>query len=296
MEYRDHCERCRRPVAADAPAVFICSHECTWCEACSQQFRHMCPNCGGELVPRPRRVSAPSRLPESRRALARTEPERGRSPIARPGPRSSTSTAIERATESDLDELTRLFEAYRRFYRRTPDPARAKHFLRDRVKGRESVVFLARREGRAVGFTQLYPSFSSTELAPLWILNDLYVAPEVRRQGVAKELLAAAQRHARATAAASVLLETAHDNPAQHLYEAMGWEWDREFLHYEWHSSRTEAVATPAPEGLVTNRADLVGGPPRARLRAGVGPGSRRRGVKGRLRGDRYPSFRSVAG
>ena len=36
-------------------AAFICSYECTFCPACSGTMASTCPNCGGELVPRPRR-------------------------------------------------------------------------------------------------------------------------------------------------------------------------------------------------------------------------------------------------
>ncbi|MBA2343545.1 MAG: DUF1272 domain-containing protein [Rubrobacter sp.] len=35
--------------------VSICYHECTFCESCAEDMQHICPNCGGELVSRPRR-------------------------------------------------------------------------------------------------------------------------------------------------------------------------------------------------------------------------------------------------
>jgi hypothetical protein len=55
LEMRTECERCGAPLAADGDAR-ICSYECTFCAACAGDL-DACPNCGGELVPRPRRVS-----------------------------------------------------------------------------------------------------------------------------------------------------------------------------------------------------------------------------------------------
>ncbi len=57
LEMRDRCERCGRGLAADGEA-FICSHECTFCGSCAAELSQVCPNCSGELVPRPRRLRA----------------------------------------------------------------------------------------------------------------------------------------------------------------------------------------------------------------------------------------------
>ncbi len=54
LELRGACERCGAALAPDGPAA-ICSYECTFCAGCAQAMEHVCPNCGGELVPRPRR-------------------------------------------------------------------------------------------------------------------------------------------------------------------------------------------------------------------------------------------------
>jgi hypothetical protein len=56
LEMRGVCEKCGAALAAD-DAAFICTYECTFCPACTEAMRHVCPNCGGELVRRPRRVS-----------------------------------------------------------------------------------------------------------------------------------------------------------------------------------------------------------------------------------------------
>jgi hypothetical protein len=57
LEMRTECERCGAALAPDGEA-FICSFECTWCATCTESMDTRCPNCGGELVPRPRRVAA----------------------------------------------------------------------------------------------------------------------------------------------------------------------------------------------------------------------------------------------
>jgi len=54
LDLRPDCERCHRdlpPASADAR---ICTFECTFCATCAEQLAHVCPNCTGELVPRPR--------------------------------------------------------------------------------------------------------------------------------------------------------------------------------------------------------------------------------------------------
>ena len=54
LEMRSECERCNTALA-DEEVAFICSYECTFCEGCTIQLEHACPNCGGELVARPKR-------------------------------------------------------------------------------------------------------------------------------------------------------------------------------------------------------------------------------------------------
>lgn len=144
-----------------------------------------------------------------------------------PTPASSTATGIviTRATLAELDLVAPLFDAYRVFYAQPSDPARARAFIGERLQHGQSVVLLARdRAGRAAGFTQLYPLYSSVRTLKLWILNDLYVDAQARRGGVASALLAAAADFARDDGAARLELETAHDNhAAQALYRARGW-------------------------------------------------------------------------
>jgi GNAT superfamily N-acetyltransferase len=140
---------------------------------------------------------------------------------------------IVRAELKDLDALVPLFDGYRQFYGQRSDPLSARAFLRERLERDESVIYLARIAGRAAGFTQLYPSFSSVSMRPLWILNDLYVRSDIRRGGVARALLQRARDHAVATGAKGLTLSTGVANkPAQALYESAGWQRDEDFFQY----------------------------------------------------------------
>jgi hypothetical protein len=58
LEMRQGCERCHGPLAKDTTDARICSYECTFCAECSDAMSGRCPNCGGELLPRPRRIGA----------------------------------------------------------------------------------------------------------------------------------------------------------------------------------------------------------------------------------------------
>ena len=137
------------------------------------------------------------------------------------------STVIRRAVASDIDAVAPLFDAYRQFYSQPADLALATGFLQDRIARGESVLLLAERAGVAVGFTQLFPMFSSVRIARIWVLNDLYVAVDARRGGVARGLLDAAAQFASDDGAARIVLETARDNTAARaLYRAAGWKED----------------------------------------------------------------------
>ncbi|WP_049623313.1 GNAT family N-acetyltransferase [Frateuria defendens] len=141
---------------------------------------------------------------------------------------------VRQATIHDLDRVAPLFDAYRQFYGQGADLARARGFLAERFAHHESVILLALDEaGQGVGFVQLYPSFSSVRTVRTYVLNDLFVAPAARRQGVAAALLRAAAEYGRAMGVASLSLSTAHDNfAAQRLYESLGWKHDEQFREY----------------------------------------------------------------
>lgn len=145
------------------------------------------------------------------------------------------TVTIRQATIDDLMALTPLFDSYRQFYDQPSDLDLARRFLRDRFAHAESIIFIAQGDdGGALGFTQLYPSFSSTRAARIYVLNDLYVAPVGRRRGVGAGLMAAAAAYGRAVGAVSLGLSTATTNlTAQSLYAAQGWTREASFFDYE---------------------------------------------------------------
>jgi GNAT superfamily N-acetyltransferase len=143
---------------------------------------------------------------------------------------------IRQAGLGDADAVAPLFDAYRQFYQQPSDLALARAFIADRLARSESVIFLAERDGRPVGFVQLYPVFSSTARRPgrLWLLNDLYVAPAARGSGVGRALMQRARRLAEDSGACGLELVTARTNTiGQRLYESEGYRLDDAFLRYE---------------------------------------------------------------
>lgn len=140
---------------------------------------------------------------------------------------------IRQAVFSDLDELADLFNQYREFQGRASDLPAALDFLKARFDHGESVVFIAHVNAAPAGFAQLYPSWSSTALARVFVLNDLFVHPRGRRMGVASGLLAGAERYAWSQGAVRVSLNVAQGSaPGQALYAARGWIRDDQFHAY----------------------------------------------------------------
>ena len=139
---------------------------------------------------------------------------------------------IRQAALVDLDALSVLFDGYRQFYGRDSNLPAAKQFLSDRFNHAESVLFIAHDGSNPVGFTQLYPSFSSVSLGRIFILNDLFVNESGRRKGVGSALISAAVDYAKTAGAIRLALSTALTNTtAQSLYESKGWERDDDFFY-----------------------------------------------------------------
>jgi len=146
-----------------------------------------------------------------------------------------TKFSTRQATIDDLDPLAELFDLYRIFYGQESDIDGARQFLFQRFEHRESVIFLVQdlEKNQYVGFTQLYPSFSSVSMQRSWILNDLYIRPEYRGIGLATSLLQSAENYALQTKAKGISLETAKSNErAQQIYQRSGYVTEEEFVHY----------------------------------------------------------------
>ncbi|MGN7410992.1 GNAT family N-acetyltransferase [Sporosarcina sp. SAFN-010] len=138
------------------------------------------------------------------------------------------------ATIEDLEGVSNLFNSYRMFYEKSSDLEGAKKYIKERLEKEESVIFVVKNGQKFVGFTQLYPVFSSISMKKSWILNDMFVDLEARKLGIGQLLLHKAKDYADKTGAKSVVLETAPDNyAAQKLYEKNGYVRDTQFYHYE---------------------------------------------------------------
>ena len=142
---------------------------------------------------------------------------------------------VRPAAMADLSELTPLFDAYRVFYEQPSDLSAAEAFLEQRFELADSKIFLAcHADGVAIGFTQLFASYSSVAMRRIFVLNDLFVAKVGRRAGAGKALLDAAHEYAREASAVRVSLKTAVGNQAaQRLYESMGYKRDEAFYYYD---------------------------------------------------------------
>jgi ribosomal protein S18 acetylase RimI-like enzyme len=159
---------------------------------------------------------------------------------------SETDVSIQLASTRDIPEVVRLYAAYRVFYGEAPDEARASTFIRDRVTlsaaqpaGQFTVAqyFLAWTASagsrKAVGFMHLMPSSNTLAMRPIWFLEDLYVDPGARRQGIATAFLEHAEEFARSTGAERLTLATAHDNvAAQGVYRKLGYVREEHFWFF----------------------------------------------------------------
>ena len=139
---------------------------------------------------------------------------------------------IRRAKKKDIDKLSVLFDKYRIFYKQSSDIDNAKSFLKKRMKRMESVIFVAEERKELIGFTQLFPIFSSVSMKRTWLLNDLYVNEKARGMGVARKLLDAAKDFGAKTNSKWLILQTASDNfTAQKVYEKNGWIKETDFFY-----------------------------------------------------------------
>ena len=140
---------------------------------------------------------------------------------------------IREATIEDLEILAPLFDGYRQFYRQAPAVQKGKEFLKERISRKESVMYIAFAKAKPVGFTQLYPIFSSVSMEPMYLLNDLFILSEYRGKGVGTALINVVKERCKLENQKGIVLQTESTNPAQKLYEHLGFKKDPD-LHYFW--------------------------------------------------------------
>ena len=135
---------------------------------------------------------------------------------------------IIRAGTKHLSEVSRLFNDYRVFYGKKDNLIKCEQFIADRLNRNQSHIFLATLladPDKAIGFAQVYPRLSSVQAQSYFVLNDLFVSDEYRKQGVGRQLIETVHDFAQQSSIEKVTLETAPDNkPAQQLYERLGYK------------------------------------------------------------------------
>ncbi|AQS35679.1 acetyltransferase [Shewanella psychrophila] len=119
---------------------------------------------------------------------------------------------IRIATDEDLRSLTPLFDEYRKSLGQDSRLADCKEFIESRLQENDSVIFIAFLVDIPVGFIQLYPSFSSVLLKPLWYFDDLFVAEPYRKRGIGTELVKKAKELADETQVLAVRREKIEGN------------------------------------------------------------------------------------
>jgi ribosomal protein S18 acetylase RimI-like enzyme len=145
----------------------------------------------------------------------------------------SDTIQIVQADLSHVDAVAEVFDAYRQYYGQQSDIEGARQFLAERIANKESIIFLALEGNQSLGFTQLYPMFSSVSMRRSWTLNDLYVKENIRSKGIGKALLGTAQNFIVKQGHKGLLLETTPNNTkAQSLYERLGWLREENYFYF----------------------------------------------------------------
>jgi ribosomal protein S18 acetylase RimI-like enzyme len=140
---------------------------------------------------------------------------------------------LRRAQIHDVEKIAALFFQYHQFYQVPSSLAQCQDYLAARLAANESIIFIAEQDNQVLGFTQLYPLFSSLSMQRIFVIYDLFVVESARRLGLAEKLMQAVEAFARSENASALMLETAHTNTkAQALYEKLGYQRENEFYTY----------------------------------------------------------------
>ena len=142
---------------------------------------------------------------------------------------------IIEAESSHIEQVGKLFDLYRQFYKYDSNLITSTNYIKDRINNKESKIFIAiNNDNEAIGFVQLYETFGSLDLGKIIILYDLYVEKGHRRNKVGKQLMLRSHEYAKKINAKRIQLSTAIDNfIGQSLYESLGYVKDTDFYSYD---------------------------------------------------------------
>jgi ribosomal protein S18 acetylase RimI-like enzyme len=131
---------------------------------------------------------------------------------------------IETVTAQTFERVLPLIAGYQRFYKAEPDEARNRaHFGRLLNDHDAGIQFVALDEaGQALGFATLYFPLGSVTPGVACLMNDLFVVPETRGQGIGRALILHCLSYAKAHGFSKIHWQTALDNhTAQRLYDSL---------------------------------------------------------------------------
>jgi ribosomal protein S18 acetylase RimI-like enzyme len=133
---------------------------------------------------------------------------------------------IRKATITDLNQLTNLFDQYAVFYKKPSNLEKHYSYLKERLENNEATIFISFDEvnqDKINGFALIYVTFSSLALNKILILNDLFVDSSIRKNGIGEKLILKTVELAKELESNVIRLRTAKNNTAaQGLYHKMG--------------------------------------------------------------------------
>lgn len=156
-------------------------------------------------------------------------------------PFSHTQNKISTVTKTELPKIINLFNAYRMETGKASNINAVRSYLTARVEQNESTLFLAQKQGQAVGFIQLFPQYGAISMKKKWYIQDLFLSPQHRQQGIAEQLLNKAKALA-AEDGSKLFLKTKRTNQAaQALYKKHGFTIDSDDITFEWQPKAPRA-------------------------------------------------------
>jgi glycosidase/ribosomal protein S18 acetylase RimI-like enzyme len=151
------------------------------------------------------------------------EPQKITQPEPAPVQTAAPAYKIRSANGGDIHGITHLFVDYQRLFGETnPIFDNIEAFLRDKMGSAGYTLFFAEKDGKTVGFAGLYPVYSSVTLRQQWLLNDLFVAENYRRQGIGTALVNELKAHFSGNSQGIILVASSSDTAAKAFYEANG--------------------------------------------------------------------------
>jgi acetyltransferase len=238
LELRPSCECCDVDLPPDSPLARICSFECTFCATCTErQLRGRCPNCGGELLPRPRRSVA--KLAANPASTVRVFKPAGCNAVSgaaevRRSVRAAGNPVVRRVAvveDTLIEPLGRLLtdavhsgasvDFLSPVARETADRY-WRGIFSALAAGPDLVLWVAETGGQVVGSVQLAlcPKENGGHRAEV---QKLFVHSTARGNGIATLLMNAVEAEARDRQRSLLVLDTLLGSHAEDVYRHLGW-------------------------------------------------------------------------